>query len=260
MSFRNLLVVNAGGVRTITVNRPDKLNALDRDTITELKVAFGAARDDDEVRAVVLTGAGPKAFVAGADITEFADATPVQALAFSRHGQELMTAIERLGKPSIARINGFALGGGLELALACSLRIAADTAKLGLPEINLGILPGFGGTQRLLRLAGRAATLELALIGAPVTAARALELGIVNRVAALDDLDAVVGALAGQFAASAPHALRGILDAVLIGGECGLDAGLEFESRAFAVCASTGDMREGTRAFLDRRKPTFSGH
>ncbi|MFO0040392.1 MAG: enoyl-CoA hydratase/isomerase family protein, partial [Pseudomonadota bacterium] len=171
MSFRNLLVVNAGGVRTITVNRPDKLNALDRDTITELKVAFGAARDDDEVRAVVLTGAGPKAFVAGADITEFSDATPVQALAFSRHGQELMTAIERLGKPSIARINGFALGGGLELALACSLRIAAATAKLGLPEINLGILPGFGGTQRLLRLAGRAATLELALTGAPVTAA-----------------------------------------------------------------------------------------
>jgi len=260
MSFRNLLVVNAGGVRTITVNRPDKLNALDRDTITELKVAFGAARDDDEVRAVVLTGAGPKAFVAGADITEFADATPVQALAFSRHGQELMTAIERLGKPSIARINGFALGGGLELALACSLRIAAATAKLGLPEINLGILPGFGGTQRLLRLAGRAATLELALTGAPVTAARALEMGIINRVAALDNLDAEVGALAGQLAASAPHAVRGILDAVLIGGECSLEAGLEFESRAFAVCASTGDMREGTRAFLDRRKATFSGH
>ncbi|MFN9729417.1 MAG: enoyl-CoA hydratase/isomerase family protein, partial [Pseudomonadota bacterium] len=204
MSFRNLLVVNAGGVRTITVNRPDKLNALDRDTITELKVAFGAARDDDEVRAVVLTGAGPKAFVAGADITEFSDATPVQALAFSRHGQELMTAIERLGKPSIARINGFALGGGLELALACSLRIAAATAKLGLPEINLGILPGFGGTQRLLRLAGRAATLELALTGAPVTAARALEMGIINRGAALDNLDAEVGARAGQLAASAP--------------------------------------------------------
>ncbi|MFO0028348.1 MAG: enoyl-CoA hydratase/isomerase family protein, partial [Pseudomonadota bacterium] len=213
MSFRNLLVVNAGGVRTITVNRPDKLNALDRDTITELKLAIGAARDDDEVRAVVLTGAGPKAFVAGADITEFSDATPVQALAFSRHGQELMTAIERLGKPSIARINGFALGGGLELALACSLRIAAATAKLGLPEINLGILPGFGGTQRLLRLAGRAATLELALTGAPVTAARALEMGIINRVAALDNLDAEVGALAGQLAASAPHAVRGILDA-----------------------------------------------
>ena len=260
MAFRNLLVADAGAVRTLTVNRPDKLNALNRETITELKVAFGAARDDDGVRVVVLTGAGPKAFVAGADITEFAQATPAQALAFSRHGQELMSAIERLGKPTIARINGFALGGGLELALACSLRIAADSAKLGLPEINLGILPGFGGTQRMLRLAGRAATLELALTGATISAARALELGVVNRVVAADQLDAEVGALAAQFAASAPHALRGILDAVLVGGECGIDAGLEFESRAFAVCASTEDMREGTRAFLEKRKAQFSGN
>jgi enoyl-CoA hydratase len=259
MAFRNLLTADAGAVRTITVNRPDKLNALNRETLTELKVAFGAARDDDAVRAVVLTGAGPKAFVAGADITEFAQAAPPEALAFSRHGQELMTAIERLGKPSIARINGFALGGGLELALACSLRIATDTAKLGLPEINLGILPGFGGTQRTLRLAGRAATLELALTGTTITASRALELGLVNRVVPVDQLDAEVGALAAQFAASAPHALRAILDAVLIGGECGLDAGLEFESRAFAVCASTEDMREGTRAFMEKRKPQFAG-
>lgn len=259
MAFRNLLTADAGAVRTITVNRPDKLNALNRETLTELKVAFGAARDDDGVRAVVLTGAGPKAFVAGADITEFAQASPADALAFSRHGQELMSAIERLGKPSIARINGFALGGGLELALACSLRIAADTAKLGLPEINLGILPGFGGTQRTLRLAGRAATLELALTGATITASRALELGLVNRVVPVDQLDAEVGALAAQFAAAAPHALRAILDAVLIGGECGLDAGLEFESRAFAVCASTEDMREGTRAFMEKRKPQFAG-
>lgn len=259
MAFRNLLTADAGTVRTITVNRPDKLNALNRETLSELKVAFGAARDDDGVRVVVLTGAGPKAFVAGADITEFAQASPADALAFSRHGQELMSAIERLGKPSIARINGFALGGGLELALACSLRIAADTAKLGLPEINLGILPGFGGTQRTLRLAGRAATLELALTGATITASRALELGLVNRVVPVDQLDAEVGALAAQFAAAAPHALRAILDAVLIGGECGLDAGLEFESRAFAVCASTEDMREGTRAFMEKRKPQFAG-
>ncbi|MCE3003693.1 MAG: enoyl-CoA hydratase-related protein [Xanthomonadaceae bacterium] len=259
MAFRNLLTADAGTVRTITVNRPDKLNALNRETLSELKVAFGAARDDDGVRVVVLTGAGPKAFVAGADITEFAQASPADALAFSRHGQELMSAIERLGKPSIARINGFALGGGLELALACSLRIAADTAKLGLPEINLGILPGFGGTQRTLRLAGRAATLELALTGATITASRALELRLVNRVVPVDQLDAEVGALAAQFAASAPHALRAILDAVLIGGECGLDAGLEFESRAFAVCASTEDMREGTRAFMEKRKPQFAG-
>jgi enoyl-CoA hydratase len=170
-----------------------------------------------------------------------------------------MSAIERLGKPTIARINGFALGGGLELALACSLRIASETARLGLPEINLGILPGFGGTQRMLRLAGRAATLELALTGAPVGAQRAFELGIVNRVVPAEALDAEVERLAGQFAASAPHAMRGILDAVLIGGEAGLDVGLEFESRAFAVCASTEDMREGAQAFLDKRKPQFSG-
>ena len=259
MAFHTLLVADTGPIRTITVNRPDKLNALNRETLTELKAAFAAAREDDGVRVVVLTGAGPKAFVAGADITEFASATPVQALAFSRHGQELMTAIERLGKPSIARINGFALGGGLELALACSLRIAADSAKLGLPEINLGILPGFGGTQRMLRLVGRAATLELALTGATVQAPRALELGLVNRVVAADQLDAEVGTLAAQFAAAAPHALRAILDAVLIGGEAGLDAGLEFESRAFAVCASTEDMREGANAFLEKRKAQFSG-
>jgi enoyl-CoA hydratase len=259
VAFRNLLTADDGAVRTITVNRPDKLNALNHETLTELKAAFAAAREDTAVRVVVLTGAGPKAFVAGADITEFATATPAEALAFSRHGQELMSAIERLGKPSIARINGFALGGGLELALACSLRVASDTAKLGLPEVTLGILPGFGGTQRALRLAGRAATLELALTGATINAARALELRLVNRVVPADALDAEVGALSAQFAASAPHALRGILDAVLIGGECGIDAGLEFESRAFAVCASTADMREGTRAFLEKRKAQFSG-
>jgi enoyl-CoA hydratase len=259
MAFRNLLTADAGAIRTITVNRPDKLNALNRETLTELRVAFGQAHDEDTVRVVVLTGAGPKAFVAGADINEFASASPVDALAFSRHGQQLMSAIERLGKPTIARINGFALGGGLELTLACSLRIASDNARLGLPEINLGILPGFGGTQRMLRLAGRAATLELALTGAPVGAQRAFELGIVNRVVPAEALDAEVERLAGQLAASAPHAMRGILDAVLIGGEAGLDVGLEFESRAFAVCASSEDMREGTRAFMDKRKPQFSG-
>jgi enoyl-CoA hydratase len=259
MAFRNLLTADAGAIRTITVNRPDKLNALNRETLTELRVAFGQAHDDDDVRAVVLTGAGPKAFVAGADINEFANASPVDALAFSRHGQQLMTAIERLGKPTIARINGFALGGGLELALACSLRIASDNARLGLPEVNLGILPGFGGTQRMLRLAGRAATLELALTGAPIGAQRAFELGIVNRVVPAEALDAEVERLAGQFAASAPHAMRAILDAVLIGGEAGLDVGLEFESRAFAVCASSEDMREGANAFLEKRKVQFRG-
>lgn len=259
MAFRNLLLADDGGIRTITIDRPEKLNALNRETISELRAAFAEARADDAVRVVVLTGSGAKAFVAGADISEFASATPTQALAFSRHGQALMSEVERLGKPSIARVNGFALGGGLELAMACSLRIAADSARLGLPEANLGIMPGFGGTQRLLRLAGRAATLELALLGAPIGAQRAYELGIVNRVVATAALDAEVAKVASQLAAAAPHAMRGILGAVLIAGEASLETALDYESQAFAVCASTNDMREGAQAFLDKRKAVFTG-
>jgi enoyl-CoA hydratase len=259
MSHANLLVTDDGAVRTITVNRPDKLNALNRQTIIELADAFAAARADDAVRVVILTGAGPKAFVAGADIGELADSGTTEALHFSREGQRMMADVERLGKPVIAMINGFALGGGLELAMCTHLRIASEQARFGLPEINLGLLPGFGGTQRLLRLAGRAATLELAMTGQMIDAARALTLGIVNRVVPAAELETATRQLAGQLAASAPHALRGILDAVLIGGEAGIDVGLEFESRAFAVCTATADMREGTRAFLDKRKPVFTG-
>ena len=259
MPFENLLVSDRGGVRSLTVNRPAKLNALDQATIGELHAAFEQARDDAAVRVVVLAGAGEKAFVAGADISELAAASPVQAQAFSRAGQRVMRTVETLGKPVIARIQGFALGGGLELAMCCHLRIAADTARVGLPEITLGLLPGFGGTQRLLRLAGRAAALELCLLGQPIDAARALQLGIVNRVVPRDQLDAEVDALADQLAASAPHALGGILDAVVRGGECPLDEALDYETKAFAVCCSTDDMREGTRAFLERRKAVFTG-
>ncbi len=174
---------------------------------------------------------------------------------------DLLTAraIETLGKPVIARVQGFALGGGLELAMCCHLRIASEKARLGLPEITLGLLPGFGGTQRMLRLAGRAATLELCLTGQPVDAARALALGLVNRVVAAEALDTEVEALASQLAGSAPHALAGILDAVVRGGECPLDEGLDYETKAFALCCSTADMREGTSAFLERRKPAFTG-
>src|SRR6185436_167750 len=172
---------------------------------------------------VIMAGSGEKAFIAGADIAELATVTPQQAQEFSRHGQKLMTRIERLGKPVIARLQGFALGGGMELAMACHLRIASDKAKLGQPEINLGLLPGFGGTQRLLRLAGRSAALELCLLGTMIGAPRALELGIVQRVMPADQLAAEVKKIADQLAASAPHALRGILDAVLIGGEAGVD-------------------------------------
>ncbi|KRG69000.1 enoyl-CoA hydratase/isomerase family protein [Pseudoxanthomonas dokdonensis] len=246
-------------VLVIEVNRPDKLNALNAQTLDALKAAFEQAAGDDTVRVVVLTGAGPKAFVAGADISEMADLSPAQARDFSLRGQKMMRAMETMPKPVIGMINGFALGGGLELAMACHIRVAADTAKLGQPEINLGLIPGFGGTQRLLRLAGRAATLELCLLGAPISAARALELGIVNRVVAADQLESETFAIAAQLAASAPLALRGMLDAINIGGECAIEEGLQFESSQFGLMFSTEDMREGTQAFLQRRKPTFSG-
>lgn len=246
-------------VCTLTINRPDKLNALNQQTLQALDEAFAAAAGNDQVRVVVLTGAGSKAFVAGADISQMNQLSPVQGRDFSLLGQRLMRRIESLGKPVIAKVNGFALGGGLELAMACHLRIASDNAKLGQPEINLGLIPGFGGSQRLLRLAGRAATLELCLLGAPISAARAHALGIVNEVVAADQLDSRVEQLATQLAKAAPLALRAILDCVLEGGECALDQGLAFESTQFGLMFATADMREGTSAFLERRQAEFSG-
>lgn len=259
MSDPLVLVADADGIRRITVNRPDKLNALNAATLDALQAAFDAAATDDAVRVVVLTGAGPKAFVAGADIAEMADLRPTEGRDFSLRGQRLMRSIETLPKPVVAMVNGFALGGGLELAMGCHLRIAADTAKVGQPEIGLGLIPGFGGSQRLLRLAGRAATLELCLLGAPVTAERALQLGIVNRVVPAAELEAETMRVASQLAASAPLALRATLDVVNIGGECGIEEGLQYETAQFGLMFATDDMREGTRAFMERRKPTFTG-
>jgi len=254
-----LLTADHGAVRVITINRPDKLNALNAATLDALHAAFDAAERDDAVRVVILTGAGPKAFVAGADIAEMAGLTPVQGRDFSQRGQRMMRRVERMPKPVIAMVNGFALGGGLELAMCCHLRIAADTAKVGQPEINLGLIPGFGGTQRLLRLAGRAAALELCLTGTPVDALRARQLGLVNRVVPAAELETETMQLATQLANAAPLALRGILDCVNVGGECGIEQGLEYETTQFGLVFSTGDMREGTQAFLERRKPEFSG-
>ena len=259
MSESPLLIDTQDGIRTITVNRPDKLNALNSATLDALHQAFDEAAMDATVRVVVLTGAGEKAFVAGADISEMNGLTPVEGRDFSLRGQRMMRRIERMPKPVIAAVNGFALGGGLELAMCCHLRIAADTAKVGQPEINLGLIPGFGGSQRLLRLAGRAATLELCLTGAPIGAERARELGIVNCVVGAADLQAETMKLAGQLANAAPLALRAMLDCVNIGGECAIEEGLEYESAQFGLVFSTDDMREGTGAFLEKRKPTFKG-
>ena len=260
MSTSPLLIETSDdGIRTITVNRPDKLNALNSATLDALHQAFDAAAEDAGVRVVVLTGAGEKAFVAGADISEMNGLSPVEGRDFSLRGQRMMRRVEKMPKPVIAAINGFALGGGLELAMCCHLRLAAEGAKVGQPEINLGLIPGFGGSQRLLRLAGRAATLELCLAGAPIPAERALQLGIVNRVVPAAELQAETTKLAAQLAASAPLALRGLLDCVNVGGECAIEEGLEYESAQFGLLFSTDDMREGLRAFLDKRKPAFTG-
>ena len=254
-----VLSQDRGAVRILTVNRPDKLNALDLATLDALHAAFREAASDQSIRVVVLTGAGAKAFVAGADIAQMNALTPVQGRDFALRGQRMMRFVETMPKPVIAMVNGFALGGGLELAMCCHLRVAGDNAKVGQPEVNLGLVPGFGGTQRLLRLAGRAAALELCLTGAPVDAARALQLGIVNRVVPAGELEAQTMALAEQLAASAPLALRGVLDCVNHGGECSIEEGLAYEAAQFGLVFSTDDMREGTAAFLERRKPAFAG-
>ncbi|WP_115049012.1 enoyl-CoA hydratase-related protein [Xanthomonas arboricola] len=257
MSNHVILIADHASVRTITVNRPDKLNALNQATLRALDHAFAEAASADHIRVVILTGAGPKAFVAGADIAEMRELSAMQGREFSLLGQQLMRRIERMPKPVIAMVNGFALGGGLELAMACHLRIAASTARLGQPEINLGLIPGFGGTQRLLRLTGRAAALELCLLGLPIDASRALQLGLVNRVVEPEALQEETLALAQRLAAAAPLALRGILDAVVFGGECAIEEGLQLETAQFALLFASDDMREGTGAFLEKRPAHF---
>lgn len=259
MAFRNLRIEQHGAIRRIEIDRPEKLNALDRLTIAELDRAFAQAAEEPEVRVLVLTGAGEKAFVAGADIEELSRLTPAEALAMARQGQAMMRRIETLGKPVIARIQGYALGGGLELAMACHLRVASRQARLGQPEIKLGLLPGFGGTQRLVRLIGRGPALAMLLTGEPIEAERAQALGLIQRVVEPERLDAEVEALAQRLAASAPLALAAILDAVIRGNEAALELGLDYEAQAFGVIAASEDMREGTRAFLEKRKPEFKG-
>jgi enoyl-CoA hydratase len=259
MSFENLLIERDQAVAVVTINRPKVLNALNTQTLDELRRAILELKHDERVRAVVLTGAGEKSFVAGADINELAVQTPTAGREHAISGQHVLDLIENMGKPVIAAINGYALGGGCELAMACTMRIAADTAKLGQPEINLGIIPGYAGTQRLARLVGRGRALELLLTGDQVTAQEAHRLGLVNRVVAAADLLPQARALAGSLAAKAPVAIRYILEAVNKGHEMPFPHAQIFEATLFGLVASTDDMREGTRAFLEKRKADFKG-
>lgn len=258
-SLENLIVERDGAIAIVTVNRPKVLNALNMATLDELRRAVLALKHDPSVRCVVITGAGEKSFVAGADINELAVQTPTGGREHALRGQHVFDLIENMGKPVIAAINGYALGGGCELAMACTLRIAADTAKLGQPEINLGIIPGYAGTQRLARLVGRGRALEWLLTGDQITAQEAYRLGLVNRVVAAADVMAESRKLATTLATKAPIAARYIIEAVNKGLQMTFADGQVFEATLFGLVASTDDMREGTSAFLEKRKAEFKG-
>ena len=259
MAFDNLLLERAGAIATVTINRPKVLNALNTQTLDELRRVVLDLKQDDAVRVVILTGAGEKAFVAGADINELAVQTPVTGREHALSGQHVFDLLENLGKPVIAAINGFALGGGCELAMACTLRLAADTARLGQPEISLGLIPGYAGTQRLPRLVGKGKAMELILTGAPIAADEAQRIGLVNRVVPAAELMKAAKELAAQLAKSAPIAMRYIINAVNKGVEMPFAEACQYEATLFGLVASTEDMREGTRAFLEKRKPDFKG-
>jgi enoyl-CoA hydratase len=259
MPYEHLLVAIDGAVATVTVNRPKVLNALNAATLTELGEAFRALQADASVRVVILTGAGEKAFVAGADINELATLTPDAGKAHAGLGQGVFDVIEQLGKPVIAAINGFALGGGCELAMACTVRLAANTAKFGQPEVKLGLTPGFAGTQRLPRLVGKGRALELVLGGGLIDAAEAFRIGLANRVVPAASLLDEARALAQAWAANAPVAMRYAMEAVTHGLETSFAEGCFVEASLFGLTFATEDMREGTRAFLEKRKPEFRG-
>ena len=258
-TYDNVLYEVADSVAWITVNNPDKLNALDRQTVEEIAAAASQAQDDAGVRVIVLTGAGEKAFVAGADIKQMAALNPADAQSFSRFLQRSLDGLERSSKPVIAAVNGFALGGGCELALACHVRIAADTARFGQPEVALGLMPGAGGTQRLQRVVGRGRALDLILSGEMIDASEAHRIGLVNRVVPAAELRLAVDAYAGNLCSKSPLALARCIEAVVSGGETSQQEALVLEAALFGLCFATEDMREGTAAFIEKRKADFSG-
>jgi enoyl-CoA hydratase len=259
MTCEHLLVERGDGIAVVTVNRPAVLNALNGATLAELGAVMRELGADADVRAIVLTGAGEKAFVAGADIKELSRLGPDAAKAHARAGQDVFDLIEGLGKPVIAAVNGFALGGGCELAMACTLRLASEAARFGQPEIKLGLTPGFAGTQRLARLVGKGRALELILGGGMIDAAEGWRIGLVNRVVPASALMDEARALARQLAASAPIAMRYAMEAVQHGLETSFAEGCFLEASLFGLLFATEDMREGTKAFLEKRKPTFTG-
>ncbi len=259
MAYENVVLHRDGAVGTVTVNRPQALNALNPATVDELLRCCDEIRQDRAVRCLIVTGGGEKAFVAGADIAAMVAMSPMQGREFSRHGQRLMLALEELPIPVIAAVNGFALGGGLELALACDLIIASQSAKFGQPEINLGIIPGFGGTQRLARRVGVGAARLMIYSGEMIGADEALRLGLVNRVVPAGDLMPEVQKLAATLAGKAPIALQEAKAAINAGSEIDLQDGCRYESEAFAVTFGSEDRTEGMHAFLDKRRPAFKG-
>ena len=259
MTLETLLLERDGPVAIVTLNRPRALNALNRALLAELSTVLAQLAADDGVRALVLIGAGDRAFAAGADIGELATLDAASATRFAGSGQALFRALERLGKPSIAAVHGFALGGGCELAMACTLRLATETAQFGQPEVDLGLIPGFGGTQRLVRLVGRGRALALLLGGGRIGAEEAERIGLVNRVVPAVSLRSEAIALAQSLAAKPPLAVRYLLDAVYGGADLPLVDATDLEARLFGLSAATADMREGTRAFLEKRPPVFKG-
>jgi enoyl-CoA hydratase len=259
MDLQHLLYQAADGVATITVNRAPMLNALSAATVRELERVLVAAEQDERVRVLILTGAGEKAFVSGADISELKDLDPPAGTRTAAFGQGVFRRLETMGKPSIAAINGYALGGGCELAMACTIRIASETAKLGLPEVTLGVIPGYGGTQRLPRIVGRGSAMDLILTGRAIDAQEALRLGLVSQVVAPADLLETARKTALRIMRNGPLAVRAAMQAVDHGLDGGLEAGCRMEAALFGLLCATGDMREGLSAFLEKRKAEFKG-
>ncbi len=259
MNYKSILYEEKDEIAVVTINRPDKLNALNSEVMNELREAFTSIKNNDDIKVVIITGSGEKAFVAGADISELNKLNVLSGKEFTEDGQEVFNTIEHLGKPVIAAVNGFALGGGCELALACHIRIASENAKFGQPEVNLGIIPGYGGTQRLTRLINSGRALQMILTGDMIDAKEAHRIGLVNKVAPPDELMNDAIAIAKKIGSKGQIAVKLSLKAVISSDELSEKEGLNLEASLFAVCCGTEDFKEGTKAFLEKRKPEFKG-